>query len=194
MVSTGSAYLGYYHPELFNDLSGTADTLGWLRSEIETEAWLIDTISALSDHFLDAVLVGGSGVRNHTKQNRLTNDVDFDTKLKSLREVNEQMAVINKRLVGTRNPKEGQIGAITHDKLESSRAKFYGVRKLVAYNRWRSSERAVRIHIMYVPDDMQFTEIHAHYQFGHPYNIIIPPGLPQNIIYSIEKQSVLPMR
>lgn len=155
MVSTGSAYLGYYHPELFRDLSETADKVGWLLSEIETEAWLIDTISVLSDNFLEAILVGGSGVRNHTKQNRLTNDVDFDTRLNSLREVNERIAIINKQLVGTRNPKAGRIGAITLDKEESSRAKFYGVRKLVAYNRWRSSDRAVRIHIMYVPDDMQ---------------------------------------
>lgn len=155
MVPTRSASQGYYHPELFRNLSETAEKVGWLNSEIETEAWIIDTISVLSDNFPEAILVGGSGVRNHTQQNRLTNDVDFDTRLNSLREVNKRIAIINKQLVGTRNPEERQIGAIIPDSGESARAKFYGVRKLAAYNRWRSSDRAVKIHIMYVPDDIQ---------------------------------------
>ncbi len=155
MVPTRSGSRGYYHPELFRNLSETAENVGWLRTEAETEAWLIDTISVLSDNFLEAILVGGSGVRNHTHKNRLTNDVDFDTRLNSLREINERIAIVNNHLVGTRNPREGQIGAITTNPTESARAKFYGVRELAAFNRWRNSDKAMKIHIMHVVDDMK---------------------------------------
>lgn len=65
-------------------------------SESRREAWIADTVllvaSRLANH---AVLSGGSAVRNITQVMRTTYDVDFDTRIASLREVRKKLGDVN---------------------------------------------------------------------------------------------------
>jgi hypothetical protein len=130
-----------------------ADERGWQPTDVLREAWLADTILLLSESLGNAVLTGGSGVRNITKVYRLTYDVDFDTPESNIETIYEWMRRANKA-IGIKGSLEryGALGGITVQQDRNIKASFEGPNHLAPFVRWTGEKQFMRIHIMGVFD------------------------------------------
>ena len=114
---------------------------------------MADTILLLSEGLGNAVLTGGSGVRNITKVYRLTYDVDFDTPEPDVETIYGWMRNAN-RTIGIKGSLERYRtpGAITIQQDRNVKASFEGPNRLAPFVRWTGEKQFMRIHIMGVFD------------------------------------------
>jgi hypothetical protein len=138
--------VGIFDPGLFEKIANSGN-----RIPVESirEAWLADTILLLGNTLsANAVLSGGSAVRNLTRVMRLTYDIDFDTRIDSIEELRGILKAANRRI---RVSKRKENGCVYEDPHHSNDQSFYGERRIFHALR-RTSSGELRIHIMHVPD------------------------------------------
>ena len=101
----------------------------------------------------DAVLSGGSGVRNLTRVYRLTYDVDFDCQENEIDPILDALKEANATLGGRRNLDETKAGLITTQPGANIKGSFYGPNRLAKFSRWtKDAKKPLKLHIMNVPD------------------------------------------
>lgn len=128
-----------------------ANSKNRIPSESRREAWIADTILLLASRLgNDAVLSGGSAVRNITHVMRATYDVDFDVRIGSLQEIRPKFKDVN-RAIGIKRIESGEIGALRENPKRNVEKTFYGMRRMLHMLR-RTDQGDLRVHIMHIPE------------------------------------------
>lgn len=132
-------------------LAKIANSKNRIPSESRREAWIADTVLLLASSLgNDAVLSGGSAVRNITHVMRATYDVDFDVRISSLQEIRRKLKDVN-RTIGIKPRESGKVGALRENPKRNVEKTFYGMRKMLHMLR-RTNQGELRVHLMHVPE------------------------------------------
>ncbi len=144
-----------FDEELFRRIANNTNRIP---SESRREAWIADTVLLLGSRLgNDAVLSGGSAVRNITQVMRTTYDVDFDTRIGSLQEIRRKLKDVN-RAIGIKRMESKEMGELHEDLKRNVEKTFHGNRKMLHMLR-RTEKGELRVHIMHPPE---MPEMFAH--------------------------------
>lgn len=137
-----------YNDELFDRIASSRKRVS---SESRREAWIADTVLLVASRLGNqAVLSGGSAVRNITQVMRTTYDVDFDTRISSLQEVRGKLRDVN-RAIGIKRKESKEIGECRENPERNAEKTFYGMRRMLHMLR-RTDHGDLKVHIMHVPE------------------------------------------
>jgi len=150
-LRASTAYI--FDSELFEKISNSSSRIP---SEAKREAWIADTILLLASELGDgSVLSGGSAVRNITHVMRATYDVDFDTRISSLRQMRQTLRHVNQRV---QLKKTNKLGVLSENPQRNNVKTFYGQRKMLHLLR-TTDAGSVKVHIMHAPEILEmFTD------------------------------------
>ncbi len=137
-----------FNGELFGRIANSRNRIA---SESRREAWIADTVLLIASRLGgDAVLSGGSAVRNITRVMRTTYDVDFDTRIGSLERIRQKLTDVY-RAIGIKRRESEEIGALRENPRRNAEKTFYGMRKMLHMIR-RTEIGDLKVHIMHVPE------------------------------------------
>ena len=137
-----------FNGELFGRIANSRNRIA---SESRREAWIADTVLLIASRLGgDALLSGGSAVRNITRVMRTTYDVDFDTRIGSLQRIRQKLKDVY-RAIGIKRRESEEIGALRENPRRNAEKTFYGMRKMLHMIR-RTELGDLKVHIMHVPE------------------------------------------
>ncbi len=137
-----------FNGELFGRIANSKNRIA---SESRREAWIADTVLLIASRLGgDAVLSGGSAVRNITRIMRTSYDVDFDTRVGSLQRIRQKLWDVN-RAIRIKRAESEEIGALRENPKRNAEKTFYGMRKMLHMIR-RTEIGDLKVHIMHVPE------------------------------------------